>query len=160
MIDRRVSDFVSLVWSAAIRVGLSAPRITDHILKALFPRTAAAAEDEGAYSMLRNGVKSAVSDVIRKSKPATDDQIDFAELSADFADLVRPLGSKTYFVEQLGEQVPVGELIDNPSLLDDARKFMRRKGIECLEEAARLDALYLAVVERQRFSVGPVTGGL
>ena len=31
------------------------------------------------------------------------------------------------------------------ALLDDARRFMRRKGIECLAEADRLDALYAAV---------------
>jgi len=30
-------------------------------------------------------------------------------------------------------------------LLDDARRFMRRKGIECLSEANRLDALFAAV---------------
>ena len=39
----------------------------------------------------------------------------------------------------------VPDLIAEPDLLDDARRFMRRKGLECLAEANRLDALYTAV---------------
>jgi hypothetical protein len=38
-----------------------------------------------------------------------------------------------------------GEHIADLDLLEDARRSMRRKALECLAEADRLDALYAAV---------------
>jgi len=58
---------------------------------------------------------------------------------------VKDLRSKSYFVESAEEYVAVPDLIVEPDLLDDARRFMRRKGVECLTEADRLDALFAAV---------------
>jgi hypothetical protein len=58
---------------------------------------------------------------------------------------VKDLRSKSYFAESAAEYVAIPDLIAEPELLDDARRFMRRKGIECLAEADRLDALYAAV---------------
>ena len=48
-------------------------------------------------------------------------------------------------MESAEEYVAIPALIAEPELLDDARRFMRRKGKECLDEADRLDALYVAV---------------
>jgi hypothetical protein len=48
-------------------------------------------------------------------------------------------------VESADEYVDVPSLIAEPALLNDARKFMRRKGEECLAEAKILDELYAAV---------------
>ena len=62
-----------------------------------------------------------------------------------FAPLVKDLRSKSYFVESAAEYVAIPHLIAEPELLDDARRFMRRKGKECLDEADRLDALFAAV---------------
>jgi len=72
-------------------------------------------------------------------------QTDFADRCDAFAPLVSDLRSKSYFVESAQEYVVVPDLIAEPDLLDDARRFMRRKGLECLAEADRLDALYAAV---------------
>jgi hypothetical protein len=72
-------------------------------------------------------------------------QTDFADRCDAFAPLVSDLRSKSYFVESAEEYVAVPNLIEDPELLNDARRFMRRKGRECLAEADRLDALYLAV---------------
>jgi hypothetical protein len=95
--------------------------------------------------MLRNGVIKAVTRVLRSSSRLEPDQTDLASIDPTFRPIVETLGSGTYYVEALEEQVPVGKLISDPGLLDDARKFMRRKGLECLAEAERLDALYEAV---------------
>ena len=44
------------------------------------------------------------------------------------------------------EEVSVRELIADPAQLDAARRFMRLKGMQCLDEADRLDRLYEAVM--------------
>ncbi|WP_295143806.1 hypothetical protein [uncultured Reyranella sp.] len=141
----RTPDFAHHVWEAVDHVGRSAPRIVDHILKSLFPNTTDAAESEGASRMLRNGCISEVKRVLHKRGNA-DDQVDFREINSTFLPLVRSLQRPSYFVPERDEEVPVRELIADPAQLDAARRFMRLKGMECLDEADRLDRLYEAVM--------------
>lgn len=147
MLNKRVSDFHELVWRTASRVGMKAAKITDEILSVAFPSTARAARDEGADAMLRAGVYAEVNRIIRKTPGGDDAQHDFASIDPAFHDLVKPLRSRTYLVEAIGEHVPVPMLIAEPALLDDARRHMRRKGEETIAEADRLDALYRAVTD-------------
>jgi hypothetical protein len=144
MLNNRTANFAELVWSAAAKVGNNAPAITDKIMKRAFPQTCAEARIEGADKMLRVGV---IADVKRILKHGSIDetQIDFSELAPAFATIAQKLKSKTYFVESADEYVDVPSLIAEPALLNDARKFMRRKGEECLAEAKILDELYAAV---------------
>ena len=72
---------------------------------------------------------------------------------------MQDLRSKSYFVESAEEYVLIPDLIAEPPLLDDARRFMRQKGKECLDEADRLDALYAAVIA-QSHADGPEPPGL
>lgn len=136
--------FAASVWEIASRLGRNAPRIADDLMEDAFPRTCERAREEGAARMLRTGVIAEVKHVLRTSADVAG-QCDFAGICASFAPLVRDLRSKSYFVESAEEYVAVPDLIAAPDLLDDARRFMRRKGIECLAEADRLDALYEAV---------------
>ena len=46
-----------------------------------------------------------------------------------------------------GEVRPHSRSIADPVLLDDARKHLRRKGDQTIEEARRLDQLYAAVTD-------------
>lgn len=143
MLKKRSSDFAEQVWVAASRVGLSPPRITDNILGDLFPETCEAAENEGALKLLRDGCIASVKRVLATAPD--DRQADFGGIDPQFREAVKKLSRPSYHVESLGEEVPVARLIAEPALLDDARKFMRRKGMECLEEARRLDKLFVAV---------------
>jgi hypothetical protein len=77
------------------------------------------------------------------------EQADFDEINPSFRPLVEKLSSATYYVEQLQMHMTVRELIDDPELLDDARRYMRRKGDENLVEARKLDALYEAVIAKR-----------
>ncbi len=94
--------------------------------------------------MLRTGIISEVKRILRNQDDGLS-QADFANVCEAFAPLVKDLRSKSYFVESAQEYVAVPDLIAEPDLLDDARRFMRRKGIECLAEADRLDALFAAI---------------
>lgn len=147
MPNSQSAAFAERVWDIAARTGHSAPKITDDIMETAFPRTCAQARQEGALKMLRTGVVAEVKRILRNGQDSAE-QRDFADVSATFAPLVRDLRSKSYFVEGAQEYVPVAALIADPDLLDDARRFMRRKGIECLAEADRLDLLYQAVLAR------------
>ena len=145
MPDSQSARFAERVWDIAARIGQSAPKITDDIMEAAFPRTCAQARQEGALKMLRTGVVAEVKRILRNGQDSAE-QRDFADVSEAFAPLVRDLRSKSYFVESAQEYVPIAALIADPDLLDDARHFMRRKGVECLAEADRLDLLYQAVI--------------
>lgn len=136
-----------LVWSSAARVGRSAPKIADDMIRTVCPDTFAASQTEGVSNWLRLGL---IAEVKRILKAANDDsaQQDFSKIDPAFHSAVRELKSHAYFVESLGEQVPVPDLIKQPELLDQARAFMRQKGQECLDEARRLDQLYRAVTDR------------
>ena len=147
MRDRHPPDFATHVWHAAARLGRSAPRIVDDILRDVFPDTTEAAESEGAAKILRTGCISEVKRVLR-AVPQDTQQAGFDEIDASFRPYVEPLQRPSYHVPEREEEVPVAELIAAPDELDSARRFMRRKGMECLAEADRLDLLYQAVVER------------
>lgn len=149
MLQKRNADFAEEVWRASARLdSMSPPRIGDDIINRLFPRTVNAAEDEGAGTMLRKGVIAAVKTVLGG---IGDDagQGDLANIDPTFAPQVHALKRPSYHVEARGELVPIAELIRTPELLDDARKFMRRKSIETAEEADRLDQLYDAVIAKR-----------
>ena len=142
---KRTPDFTHHVWEAADRIGRSAPRIVDDILKSIFPNTTDAAETEGAARILRNGCIAEVKRVLHHLRNGNG-QSDFGEIDASFLPLIRLLQRPSYFVPERDEEVPVRELIADPAQLDAARRFMRRKGMECLDEADRLDRLYEAVM--------------
>ena len=142
---KRTPDFTHHVWEAADQVGRSAPRIVDHILRAVFPKTATAAEAEGASGMLRTGCIAEVKRVLHSVRDGAG-QSDFGEIDVSFQSFVRRLRRPSYFVPERDEEVPVRELIADPAQLDAARRFMRLKGMECLDEADRLDRLYEAVM--------------
>ena len=152
MPNRHSPDFATHVWHAAARLGRSAPRIVDDILCDIFPETSEAAENEGATKILRTGCISEVKRVLR-IVPQDEDQARFDEIDATFRPYVAPLQRPSYYVPEREEEVPVAELIAAPDELDAARRFMRRKGMECLAEADRLDLLYQAVVAQ-----GPAMG--
>lgn len=144
---KRNPDFTHHVWEAADQLGRSAPRIVDHILQLVFPNTTDAARTEGASRVLRTGCIAEVKRVLHGVRDGAG-QSDFGEISASFLPLIRQLQRPSYFVPERDEEVPIEELIAMPGQLDAARHFMRRKGMECLDEADRLDRLYDAVMRR------------
>jgi hypothetical protein len=144
MLNRRVANFAELVWTTAAKVGNNAPAIADKIIKRAFPETYSEAQIEGADKMLRTGVIESIKSIL-KHAASDDNQMDFSEIDPKFSRIVKKLKSKTYFVESAGEYVSVSRLIEEPDLLDDARRHMRRKGMECLAEAKVLDELYAKV---------------
>jgi hypothetical protein len=145
MLDSQSAGFAERVWEVASQLGNNAPKIADDMMEAAFPLTCTQARQEGAMRMLRTGIITEVKRILRNQENAMG-QGDFAEITETFAPLVRALRSKTYFVEGAQEYVGIPELIAEPDLLDDARRFMRGKGIECLAEADRLDTLFAAIV--------------
>lgn len=146
MLDKsKAAKFVEMVRAAAATIGHNAPRITDEIIGTAFPRTVFEAAQEGADRMLRQGVIIETKRILTRGDEDNNNQADFADIDPTFAGIVQRLKKHEYFVEAIDEYVPVPKLIENPALLDDARKLMRRKGEECLAEAQVLDELYAAV---------------
>lgn len=145
MLNEQLRVVNDAIWEAAARVGNNAPKVADAILESVFPRTCSAAHDEGAFTILRRGFIGHVSKIL-KSYP-DDKQRDFAQIAEEFGPFVKELKSASYYVESAQELVSVADLISDPALLDDARKYMRRKGQECFDEARRLDELYYAVTD-------------
>lgn len=137
------NGFANAVWANARTQGLSAPKIADAMMREYWPATSEAAKAEEADSMFRRGVIVAVKEVLRTS-PEDIGQLDFGAIDPQFAPLVEPLKRTTYYVPSLEALVPVAALIREPELLNEARKFMRQKGMECLGEARHLDRLYEA----------------
>lgn len=144
MLNEQLREVNEMILRTAARVGNNAPKVADEILESCFPRTCAEAHHEGAYAILRRGFIGHVSRILR-GQTADDKQRDFSNIEPQFGPLVEELRSSSYYVESAQEYVSVPSLIDEPDLLDDARKFMRRKGEECLAEAERLDRLYYEV---------------
>lgn len=144
MLLKRAPELNEIVWAAEAEVGGNPGRITDAILAEHFPRTQAEAQVEGVEKLLRNGLLFEVKRILR-TNCGDDRQTDFGEIDAAFRPFVHALKRPSYWVESREELVSVAVLIESPVLLDDARQFMRRKGNECLDEATRLDALWLAV---------------
>jgi hypothetical protein len=144
MLKSKLHDFYSLIENAQVVHGGNVPLITRMVIDAAFPETVEAADREGCNSMLYAGVKEAVSKYVR-SRQILPEQGSFADVCEKFADYIAELKSTSYTVPSLGEAVSVERLVAFPDLLDEARKFMRQKGVECLAEAKRLDDLYNAV---------------
>lgn len=149
MLNRRVSDFATMVWEAKRRLGSNAIRIADDLITRAFPKTVEEASHEGADKMLRSGVISEVKRILTKNID-DDDTIDMSTIEPSFGEIVARLKKGKYFVEEangepVNEYVSVSDLIADPTMLDSARKLMRRKGEECLAEAKVLDELYEAV---------------
>src|SRR5687768_42106 len=113
MLKKRAADFAEHVWIASTMVGLSPPRIADHIIGDLFPATLAASEDEGASRMLRVGVVEEVRRILRTA-PTDERQSDLANVDASFRPIVEKLKRPSYHVEQVCEEVPVAQLISEP----------------------------------------------
>jgi hypothetical protein len=149
MLRKRVGEFAEAVWRVAASVGLNAPKVVDALLVETFPVTASAAEEEGASGIFRKGLTSEVNRVL-KAAGGDDRQIDLDAEHSDFRPLVQALSRSTYKVDESEERIPVSRLISEPNLLDQARKYMRRKGEECLAEAQKLDELYAAVIAAGR----------
>lgn len=143
MMDEKRQALVELVFEIAARVGGSAPRITDELLPIQGPLTMKAATAEGLDTCLREGVERFVKRVIRTAPSETAQ----TEFDPDILPYAKKLKSHAYYVEAREEHVSVADLIKDPHMLDDARKYMRRKGEECIEEADRLDQLYFALTE-------------
>ncbi len=146
MRNTRSADLSAMIRAAAERLGHNAPLVADDILAEAFPRTMEEAASEGATSYLRAGFIVAVKRVLR-SGAVDGAQTDFERIAEGFRPFVRGLRQDSYFVEGRGEYVTIGKLIAQPALLDDARKHLRRKGDETLDEARRLDQLYAAVTD-------------
>jgi len=144
MLDSQSAGFAERVWEVASQLGNNAPKIADDMMEAAFPLTCTQARQEGAMRMLRTGIITEVKRILRNRSDILS-QSDFSEICETFTPFVQDLRSKSYFVESAEEYVAIPALIAEPELLDDARRFMRRKGKECLDEADRLDALYVAV---------------
>lgn len=140
----QTAPFALQVWDIAADVGNSAPKIADVVMEASFPLTCDQARHEGALKMLRTGIIAEVKRILR-DRDDRHDQRDFGETIQQFAPLIQGLKSRSYFAPSAEEYVAVRDLIAEPDLLNDARRFMRAKGMECLAEADRLDALYAAV---------------
>ena len=149
MLDSQSAGFAERVWDVASQLGNNAPKIADDMMEDAFPLTCSQARQEGALRMLRTGIITEVKRILRTQDEAVG-QADFSDLCESFAPLVKDLRSKSYFVESAAEYVAIPHLIAEPELLDDARRFMRRKGKECLDEADRLDALHAAVTGSAR----------
>jgi len=144
MLKTKLHHFYDLIEDAIGLYGPVVPVVTNAIIERAFPETFETAEREGCNTMLHGGVKAAVSRYIR-NRPATDDQPGFEDICGAFRDYISELKSSAYTVPSRGEAVSVSALIAEPDLLDEARKYMRQKGLECMAEAKRLDDLYLAV---------------
>lgn len=149
---KRTDEFIDAVSRLSKWVGRSAPRITDELIKDLFPQTRKAASKEGGMAMFRDGVCKAVREALKTTIEDLEDgkQRDFSEIHPEFYQFTQQLKAKAYYVEALGLFVSVEELIDTPEWLDDARKYLRRKGEETIREAYALDALYEQVMKKRR----------
>jgi hypothetical protein len=148
MLNKRIPDLHVHIWKAVEGCGHNAPKVADAIMGELFPRTATEAAIEGADRFLRSGLIAEITRILKSG--AGDDegaQWDFATIDPAFASLVELLPHKRFFVEARQEQVHIAELIEAPDQLDDARRFMRRKGEECIAIAEILDQLHAAVVD-------------
>ena len=109
MLDSQSAAFAERVWDHASRLGNNAPRIADEMMEAAFPLTCTQARQEGALRMLRTGIISEVKRILRNREDGLG-QVDFAEVCAAFAPLVKDLRSKSCFVESTEEYVAVPDL--------------------------------------------------
>lgn len=142
MLKSHVHHFNDAVWAASARLEtMNVPKVTDDIISRLFPETVSAASHEGASSIFRNGVLVQVRKVL-SAKVEDEGQMSMFDIDQQFRPFAEKLKRGSYFVESLDEFVPLPRLIRELTLLDDARRYLRRKGEETLAEASVLDQLY------------------
>lgn len=145
------------ILTASVKVGYSAPRISDEIIAKVFPRGLKAIRKEGGETILRRGLIVHVNRILKGIAPQTS-QGDFSDIDPQFHSVVKELHANTYTVPSLDVRVAVADLIRLPKYLDEARQYMRQKGFECIEEADRLDVLYgLVTKKRTRAANDPGT---
>ncbi|MGH6979514.1 MAG: hypothetical protein ACRED4_09515 [Brevundimonas sp.] len=138
------ADLTELIEEAVADLGASGPKIADRIIGIAYPETTEAAKKEGCETYLRRGLISHVSRYLRRSGAAPA-QVDMSEVAPGFRPIAQRLKSAAYYVPSVEEYVTIGSLIGHPDRLNEARAFMRTKGVECLAEARTLDLLYEAV---------------
>jgi hypothetical protein len=146
MLTDRLRRFHDAVAVATAKHGKNPAAVTNEVIGIAFPATIAAAEDEGADAMVRAGVLAKVKRMMTKEGEAG--QADFSQIAPDFQHIVRKLHGHSHYVPSRDEYIHVGALIDEPELLDEARKFKRQKGVETIAEASVLDELYDAVMSK------------
>lgn len=145
-------SFAAMVVEAANRWGANAGDLADRLIGAVCPKSAEAARAENVFTWLREGMVRAIKRILRTSRRGA--TIDFSELFRDFP-AARDLKSTAYYVEDDDEEISVAELVDDPDRLLAAAEYMKRKGDECHAEAARLFALYDAVIAKRRARAEP-----
>lgn len=144
MLKSHVHEFNDAVWLAASALEtMNAPKVTDDIIARLFPETVSSASQEGASSIFRNGVLGQVRKVL-SAKVEDEGQMSIFDIAPALRPAAEGLKRGAYYVESLDEFVLVPRLVRELHLLDDARRYMRRKGEETLAEADALDQLYKA----------------
>ena len=140
------SELTELINDAAATAGNSGPKIADRIIGIAYPETVEAAKREGCETYLRRGLISHISRYLRRINAAAG-QIDLSDVHESFRPIAHRLKSSAYYVPSLEEYVPIGGLISCLRHLDEARAFMRAKGVECIAEARTLDQLYEAATD-------------
>lgn len=142
------AELIDLIHEAVGAIGASGPKVADRIIGIAFPETTEAAKKEGCETYLRRGLITYVVRHLRRigTAPA---QLDMSEVDAGFRPIAQRLKSSAYYVPSVEEYVAVAELTRQPERLNEARQFMRTKGVECLAEARTLDLLYDAVAHAE-----------
>jgi hypothetical protein len=144
MLNSQTNVLNDAVWAAVAKLDtMNTAKIVDHIIEEAAPGTVAAARHEGFFPMLRSGVMAHVRKILG-TKIDEDGAPSLFDIHPDLAPYASALKRGAYYVESLDEFVSLAALIENVRLLDDARKYMRRKGEETLAEANALDKLYYA----------------
>jgi hypothetical protein len=143
MLTDKLRPFHDAVNVAVAKHGRNPAAVADDVIRKVFPSTIAAAEEEGADKMFRNGVIAKIKRMF--SNGPDPEQRDFGDYDPRFLPIIKQLHSHSHFVPSASEYVHVSDLIAEPDLLDEARKFKRQKGEETIAEADILDQLYRAV---------------
>lgn len=144
MLNSQTNMLNDAVWLAVAKLGtMNTARVVDNIIEDVLPETVSASRHEGVYSMLRTGVMAHVRKILG-SKVEEDGAPSLFDVDPHLAPYVSALKRGAYYVESLDEFVSLARLIKEITLLDEASKYMRRKGEETLAEADALDKLYRA----------------
>lgn len=134
------------VWEAVGKIGtMNTAKVVDHIIEEVLPETVATSRREGVYGMLRSGVMTHVRKILG-AKIEEECAPSLFDLHQSLAPYASTLKRGAYYVESLDEFVSLARLVKETSLLDEARRYMRRKGEETLAEANALDKLYHAAL--------------
>ena len=139
--SKQKSRFAEMVLDAMAGFGPSAAEITTVVMCEAFPKTCAAADEEHATSMLRDGVYNSVRRIIKKNHDDIE-QVHINDLHPNLMPYINELNNDRYYVVSTQQWVHVSKLIENRDLFQQAIQFMKLKGKECIEESVRLTDLY------------------